>query len=234
MITELEEADQMTKHVGLIGGIGPAATVVYYRVIVRVFAAAEESLALTMDHADIGALVKNLQAGRADEQASVFARHATALKAAGCDLVAVTSLGGHFCRREFEAVSPLPTIDAVPAIGAHLVAAGVGRIGVLGTSVVMRSRLYGVSGVEVISPEGDMADRVDADYKAMAQAGAASADQHERLVAAGMGLMARGAEAVMLGGTDLSLVFDRDDVGYPVIDGAVVHAEAIARTALNG
>lgn len=231
---ELEERNQVTKHIGLIGGIGPAATVVYYRAIVRVFAAVKTPLALTIDHADSGVLVSNLNANRADAQATIFAHHAAALKAAGCDIVAVTSIGGHFCRREFDAISPLPAVDAAPAIGEYLVTAGIGRIGVLGTSVVMRSRLYGIPGVEVITPEGDTADRVDTDYKALAQAGAASADQHERLVAAGAGLMARGAEAVLLGGTDLSVVFDRGEVGYPVIDGAVVHAEAIARVALNG
>ncbi len=224
----------MTKHIGLIGGIGPAATVVYYRALVRLFAAAKTPLALTIDHADSGVLVSNLNANRAEAQATIFAHHAAALKAAGCDIVAVTSIGGHFCRREFDAVSPLPTVDVAPAIGAYLVANGISRIGVLGTSVVMRSRLYGITGVEVITPEGDTADLVDADYKALAQAGAASTDQHERLVAAGARLIARSAEAVLLGGTDLSLVFDRGGARYPVIDGAVVHAEAIAKVALNG
>ena len=224
----------MTKHIGLIGGIGPAATIVYYRELVRLFALAGKPLALTIDHADIGALVANLEADRAEAQAAIFAHHTVALKAAGCNLVAVTSIGGHFCRREFDAISQLPTIDSVPAIGAHLAAAGIERVGVLGTSAVMRSRLYGLPGVEVIAPEGDTATRVDADYKAMAQAGIALVEQRERLIAAGAGLLTRGAEAVLLGGTDLSLVFDGSEVGYPVIDGAVVHAEAIARVALSG
>lgn len=223
----------MTKHIGLIGGIGPAATVVYYRALVRLFAVAGKSLALTIDHADIVALVANLEAGQAEAQAAIFAHHAAALKAAGCDFVAVTSIGGHFCRREFDAVSPIPAIDAVPAIGAHLASAGIERIGVLGTSAVMRSRLYGLPGVEVIAPEGDTASRVDVDYKALAQAGIASAEQRDRLVTAGAGLLARGAEAVLLGGTDLSLAFDGVEARYPVIDSAVVHAEAIARVALK-
>lgn len=224
----------MTKHIGLIGGIGPAATFVYYRTLVRLFAEAGQPLALTIDHADLAVLAGNLRAGRAAEQAAIFAGHAAALRAAGCDLVAVTALGGHFCRAAFEVISPLPPVDAVPAIGTYLTEAGIARVGVLGTATVMVSRLYGVAGIEVIAPVGAEAEAVDADYTALARAGFATAEQRARLAAAGAELMARGAAAVLLGGTDLSLAFDGADAGYPVIDGAVVHAEAIARAALNG
>lgn len=224
----------MAGHIGLIGGIGPAATVVYYRALVRLHAAAGRPLALTIAHADLGELVANLEAGRAAEQAASFARHAEALRAGGCALVAVTSMGGHFCRRDFERVSPLPPVDAVAALGAHFAATGLRRVGVLGTAAVMGSRLYGLPGVEVVAPEGEAMARVDADYKALARAGAASAEHRERFRAAGAALMARGAEAVLLGGTDLSLAFDGPEPGYPVIDSAEVHAAAIARRAMEG
>ena len=224
----------MARHIGLIGGIGPAATVFYYRALLRLHAAAGRWLALTIAHADLGELVANLEAGRAEAQAAVFARHAEALKAGGCALVAVTSIGGHFCRREFEGQSVLPTVDAVAALGAHFARLGLRRVGVLGTSAVMGSRLYGVHGAEVLAPEGEVLAQVDADYKAVARAGAATAEQRGRLVAAGAGLIVRGAEAVLLGGTDLPLAFDGAEPGYPVIDGAQVHAAAIARTAMDG
>ena len=122
----------MGKHIGLIGGIGPAATVVYYRTLVRLHAAASQPLALTIAHADLGTLSANLEAGRAHAQAALFARHVALLRAGGCDLVAVTSMGGHFCRRELDALSVLPVIDAVAALGAHVAAAGIARIGVFG------------------------------------------------------------------------------------------------------
>ncbi len=98
----------------------------------------------------------------------------------------------------------------------------------------MASRLYGLFGTAVLAPEGDAAAQVDADDTALALAGAATAAHRDRLAAAGAGLIARGAEAVLLGGTDLSLAFDDVETGYPVIDSAVVHAEAIARAAMAG
>ena len=224
----------MGKHIRLIGGIGPAATVVYYRTLVRLHAAAGQPLALTIAHADLGTLIANLEAGRAEAQAVIFARHVALLRAGGCDLVAVTSMGGHFCRRELDGLSVLPVVDAVTALGESFAAAGLARIGVLGTRTVMASRLYGLAGVTVIAPDGDAAARVDADYKALALAGAATAEQGDRFAAAGAALMARGAEAVLLGGTDLSLAFDDMETGYPVVDSAVVHAGAIARVAMEG
>ena len=106
-------------HIGLIGGIGPAATEIYYRAIVRGFAAAGRKLELTIAHADLGVMAANLRGGRAAEQAEVFAAHVAELKAAGCDAAAVTSMGGHFCINELERIAPLPMINAIPALDAY-------------------------------------------------------------------------------------------------------------------
>ena len=115
----------------------------------------------------------------------------------------------------------------------HFLAAGYRTIGLLGTRSVMLSHLHGLQTVEVVSPRGPALDAVHACYTAMSLAGAASPQQRSRLQEAGRTLhRERGVDAVLLGGADLSLAFDPPPGDYPVLDGAVIHAEAIARAAM--
>src|SRR5262245_17116634 len=99
--------------IGLIGGIGPAATDFYYRRLIRVVAQKKSPLELTIVHADTPTLLENLTRNRAATQAQMFARLTERLASAGAGCVAVTSIAGHFCRKEFEALSPLPVDDAL-------------------------------------------------------------------------------------------------------------------------
>src|SRR6516164_3333945 len=95
-------------HIGLIGGIGPAATEYYYRGLIERHARSNTRLELTIAHADARELVHNLANDDAGRQAEVFARLVRRLAAAGARAAAVTSMGGHFCIGELEAISPLP------------------------------------------------------------------------------------------------------------------------------
>jgi len=71
---------------------------------------------------------------------------------------------------------------------------------------------------------------VHRDYVAMAVAGRANEEQRSRLFAAGRDLCRQqGAEAVVLGGTDLFLAFEGEELDFPVIDGARVHINALYR-----
>ena len=220
-------------HIGLIGGIGPAGTITYCRILTRLHAAAGRSLSLTIAHADLRAMLARYEAGDARGQAAVFARHVDQLRASGCEAVAVAAIGGHFCIEELKAISGLPIVSAIAALDAHFGRAGYRRIGVLGTRSVMESKLYGISSVAVIAPPAGQLDEIHRCYTGMSVAGAATPEQRRYLQDAGRALCRDGgADAVLLGGTDLSLAFDPEPGDYPVLDAAAIHAEAIARLAM--
>jgi aspartate racemase len=223
-------------HIGLIGGIGPKATSFYYQRIVQLFGSAGRPLRLTIAHTDIGFLAKNMASGNKQAQALEYKRLTEELAGAGADRVAITSLGGSFCADQFAPLSPLPLMDGPLAMAEHLRASGLKRVGILGTTAVMGSRLYGkLDGVcETLSPADDgteASDEAHADYAQVAMSGEVTAEQRSRLFSAAQRLCDRGAQAVLLGGTDLSLVFDGSET-VPVIDSAEVHVQAIVREAL--
>lgn len=221
-------------HIGLIGGIGPAATEVYYRALVRLYANANRRLDLTIANADAREVVNNLEAGNQMAQAVVFARYIDQLKAAGCEAVALTSLGAHFCMGVLEPMSSLPLVSALPALEAHFAAMNVKTIGVLGTRAVMASRLYGLAGVDVVTVPYDELGTAHAHYVAMAVAGKATDEQRAYFKNAALRLVdEQGAEAIVLGGTDLFLAFDKPGYPYPVVDCALVHAAAIAQVGMR-
>lgn len=215
-------------HIGLIGGIGVAATVVYYQRLAAKVAARGHRLELTIVHADVQELIRNNTAGNRAEQAVIFAALIDRLAAAGCDCAAITSLGGHFCFEETRAISALPLVSAVAPLDDYFVAQGLGCVGLLGTQVAMRTRLYGqLTRTRAIALD-DETETLGANYQQMALAGYCTDAWRAMFLDAGARLVAAGAEAVVLAGTDLGLAFDGQTPGYRVIDALDVHVDLLA------
>ena len=216
-------------HIGLIAGIGPAATDFYYRGLIERHTASGIPLELTMAHADVREMAKNLAERQPQRQAEIFARLIGRLKAAGAEAAAVTSMGGHFCVNQLLPISPLPLVHGIHAVDAAIRKSGLKKIGVLGTRLVMETRLYGgVSTADLIAPEGEMFGAVGDAYSAMAGIGRVTEAQREIFLEAGHWLRReRGAEAIMLGGTDLFLAFQGAPAPFPLVDCADIHVEAI-------
>ena len=216
-------------HIGLIGGIGVAATVVYYQ---RLTAAVERrggQLELTIVHADVHELIRNNLADEREAQAAVYAQLIDRLKAAGADCAAITSLGGHFCFEETVPRSSLPLVSAVSPLDDFFASQGFGTVGLLGTRVVMATRLYGqLTRTRAVALDDEL-DELAQSYREMAVAGVCTPDQRALFLDAGSALVHQcGADAVVLAGTDLNLAFDGHNPGYPVIDALDVHVEVLA------
>lgn len=215
-------------HIGLIGGIGPAATVVYYQRLCAAMAARSKPLELTLVQADIHELIANNLADRRVAQAEVYAGLIDRLKAAGADCAAITSIGGHFCFAETLALSALPLVSAVEPLDDFFAAEGIGCVGLLGTRVVMRTKLYGqLRRTRAIALEDEI-EELGQLYQEMAVEGFCDAATRARFLDAGQRLVDAGAEAVVLAGTDLGLAFDGQETAYRVIDALDVHVAVLA------
>lgn len=220
-------------HIGLIGGIGPAATVSYYRTLTQLHENANRPLALTIAHTELRELIANLETDNAAAQASIFADLVNQLRCAGCSEVAIAAIGAHFCIKELEAISSLPVISAISAINAFFVDKPYKRIAVLGTRRVMETKVFGISTVEVVVPSPDDLTKVHACYVKMSLAGTATTEQIQYLHELCRTLVSEdGVDAILLGGADLLLAFDQPCCDFSVIEASAIHVEAIARRSL--
>ncbi|SDF38209.1 aspartate/glutamate racemase family protein [Sulfitobacter delicatus] len=221
-------------HIGLIGGIGVAASLVYYQRLAAAVEARGATLRMTLSHGDIQTLIKNNLADARTPQAEIFAQQVTELKAAGAEVAALTSLGAHYCFDELAAISPLPLISAVTPLDSYFASRGVQRVGLLGTRVVMRTRLYGqLSQTETVALDDEI-ETIGQTYQEVAVAGRCSEAQRQMFIDAGRRMVEDlGAEAIVLAGTDLNLAFDGQNPGFEVIDALDVHVELLAQLAAD-
>jgi aspartate racemase len=222
-------------HIGLIGGIGPAATEFYYRNLVTAFHGETSALDLTIVHADVNTLVANINSGSAADQAQIYLQLALRLRDAGADTVVISSIAGHFCVPEFVQITPLPILSIIPELDLEFQARKLSRVGLLGNQVTMQSKLFGgITCADILIPQGADFDRVHAEYLQMATTGLVTAEQRSHLFSIGKSLCVdQGAEAVLLAGTDLFLAFDGYDCGFATLDGALVHINAVHRRAIE-
>lgn len=223
-------------HVGLICGIGPAATDFYYRGLIERHRAAGLPLDLTMAHADVGEMGRNLAEGNRQRQADIFARLIERLKKAGAEIAALTSMGGHFCINELLPISPLPLIHGIQAVDAGIRKSGLKKIGVLGTRVVMETGLYGgVTSAELVAPKGQALLETGDAYSGMANAGRVTEEQRAVIFREARKLVKeQGVEAIMLGGTDLFLAFQGQPPEFRLVDCADIHIDAIFQKSSGG
>ena len=221
--------------IGLIGGIGPAATDYYYRRLIAEFASMKKQLELTIVHADTPTLLHNLERNDVDTQVKIYKRLSDRLVSAGADCVVVTSIGGHFCIDTFKEVSPLHIIDMLLEVNDAIKTRKLTRVGILGTRTVMETQFYsGISTAEVIAPSGSALDDVHAAYVAMAASGDVTSHQRGVFDSACEWLIREArVDAIMLGGTDLALVYKDGQTQFPTVDCAAIHVDAIVRHAIS-
>jgi aspartate racemase len=219
-------------HIGLIGGIGPAATDLYYRGLIGAMKRRGNELDLTIVHADAPTLVHNFETRQPDVQAQIFLCLARRLVDAGAKAIAITSIGGHFCIDQFRALSPLPIIDLIEEMDRGIQERGFRTVGLLGTDTVMETRFYGgISSAEILVPDARKITEVHRSYVDMALSAKVNDTQRQLFFSVGRELATRGAEIVLLGGTDLFLAFEGERPGFDTLDCADIHISAIAREA---
>jgi len=184
-------------------------------------------LDLTIVHADVQEMARNLANGAARRQAEIFGRLVQRLAAAGTEIATVTSMGGRFCIRELAAISPLPLLNAVPAVDAAIRARNLKTVGILGTCTVTESGLYGgITSARIVTPRGTALDQVHEAYVSMATAGHVTETQRDIFLSTGEYLCeACGAQGIILGGTDPFLAFAGQECGFLVVDCALAPIE---------
>jgi aspartate racemase len=225
---------------GLVGGLGVGATVHYYQKLARAHEEKGRTLDIVITHSETSRVFEYVEAGDRDGLAEYLLVFLRRLKAAGAEFAAIPAITPHYCVRELIKRSPLPLFNIFDPLVEELALRGIRRIAVFGTRYVMESSLYGLAGdVEIIRPTGDEMGYVHSTYLELLQKGAGTDEQHRHLTAIAETLRQRdGVDAIVLAGTDLSLLFNEANTGFPYLDCAALHLKRIlngmlGETALN-
>lgn len=227
--------------IGLIGGMSWESSAEYYRLINTLTKArlgplhSAKSLMYTVDFAEIEALQ---HAGRWDEAAEILVEATGRLERGGAECVVLCTNTMHKLADRIQEATHLPLIHIADATAARVKAKGVRKVGLLGTAFTMeeafyKGRLEERFGLEVLvpnAPDRALVHRVIYDELCQGRIVPSSRAEYVRVTE---DLVARGAEGVILGCTEITLLVSQEDVSVPVFDTTRIHAAAAVAFALE-
>ena len=220
----------MTKScVGIVGGLGVGATVHYYEKITAACKARGVVPDLAFVHADVDYGQALIRAGKLDELASYLATFIDRLGRAGADAAVLPAVTPHICIAQLRERTRLPIINIVDPITAELQARRIKRVALFGTIFTMQGSLWGqLAQAEIVKPQPEEMDFIGKAYQRILDTQKADPDDAARLRRIAADLQRRDdVEAILLAGTDLALMFDETTAGFPAIDVARLHIDAI-------
>ena len=218
-----------SKHFGLVGGLGVGATVLYYQGIAAACAERNVVPRLTMAHAHAPTALALVQAGRIDDMATYLAGFVGELAAAGADFFAIPAITPHICLTELKRQVTLPIVDILQVTAQRLRDRRLSRVALFGTKFTIDGNLFGaLDAFDVVRPHDDEVDEIHRIYLELATKGRTSAENEAKLRELAHTLCRRDrVEAIVLAGTDLNLVFNEANAGFPAVDCAAAHIDAI-------
>jgi aspartate racemase len=226
--------------IGLIGGMSWESTVPYYRQInegVRQQLGGLHSAKLVLYSVDFHEIERLQQDGDWTQVGIVLADAARALEAAGAEFLVLCTNTMHKLAGVLEAAVSIPLLHIADATAAEINAAGLRRIGLLGTRYTMEQDFYVERlrdrGLDVLIPgeaEREIVHRVIYDELCRGRIDPDSRIRYRAIIA---GLVERGAQAIILGCTEIGLLVDAADSRVPLFDTTRIHALAAVAHALE-
>lgn len=226
--------------IGLIGGMSWESSAEYYRIInqhVRDQLGPLRSAQLLMYSVDFGPVEQAQHAGRWDDAALILEDAARRLQAGGAECVVLCTNTMHLVAPRIEAAVSIPFLHIADAAGSAAVAAGTLTVGLLGTAFTMEqdfltSRLA-AHGLSVLVPNADerqAVHRIIYEQLCVGVISEASRQVYQRVIAS---LAARGAQAIILGCTEIGLLIKPEHSDLPLLDTTALHAQAAVAFALQ-
>ncbi|MER7772911.1 aspartate/glutamate racemase family protein [Kitasatospora sp. NPDC096140] len=228
------------KTLGLIGGMSWESTAEYYRLLnelTRDRLGGLHSARLVLHSVDFAVIEQLQTAGRWDEAGEVLAAAARSLEAAGADLLLICTNTMHKVAGHVEAAVSVPLLHLADATAAAVRAAGLRRVGLLGTAFTMEQDFYrgrlASGGLDVLVPDAAaraLVHRVIYEELCVGVVREESRAAYRRVIG---DLVAAGAEGIVLGCTEIELLVRQEDSPVPVFPTARLHAEAAVAAALD-
>jgi aspartate racemase len=230
------------KTIGLLGGMSWESTVPYYRQInetVKARLGGLHSAQLILYSVDFHEIEQLQHAGDWEKAGTALAEAARALERAGADFLVLCTNTMHKVAPRIESAVGIALLHIADPTAAAVQAAGHSTVGLLGTRFTMeqpfyRDRLVERHGLQVIVPDAEdraCVHRIIYEELCLGVVRPQSRQAFQQVLAR---LTARGAQAVIMGCTEISLLIGPQDAEVPLFDTTAIHARAAAEQALAG
>ena len=231
----------MMKTIGLLGGMSWESTIPYYRIIneeVKNRLGGLHSAKIVLYSVEFDEIEKCQSSGDWEKSGRILGRAAQGLEAAGADFILICTNTMHKVAPQIASMIKIPVIHIADATADALKQCGISRVGLLGTRYTMTQDFYkkrlAERGFEVLIPGEEDIETVNSVIFEELCRGVIREGSREKFKEIIEKLKDDGAEAVILGCTEIGLLIRQSDVSVPVFDTTVIHAKRAAQLALAG
>ena len=229
------------KTIGLIGGMSWESTIPYYRQInqsIKERLGGLHSAKVVLYSVDFYEVERLQHAGDWETAGALLASAARALELAGADFLVLCTNTMHKVAPAIEAATRIPLFHIADPTAEAIKDAGLSTVGLLGTRFTMeqafyKDRLRERHGLQVLIPnqhDRDVIHRVIYDELCLGRVVEESRGDYRRIMA---GLVDQGAEGIVLGCTEISLLVGQQDSTVPLFDTTTIHARKAAEWAIK-
>ena len=230
------------KRIGILGGMGPEATVDYYKSIVAHFHESNQSLSapeIIIYSVDIAELFRLVSERRWTELTDWLAGKLASLKSAGAEFAAISANTPHIVFAQLLAISPLPLISIVEAAVEYAKRKNFQKPGLLGTKFTMQANFFGDrfarESISVAVPSNEEQDFIQEKLVQEIELGIFRDETRKELLTIISRMKERdGIDSVILGCTELPLILQQNQSELPFLNTSAVHVEAICKYCQQG
>jgi len=226
------------KKCGIIGGLGPEATVEYYRGIIAGYREkiTDGSYPEVIIHSiDMTRMIGYIQSGDRASLVSYISSAIESLKNAGADFAVLSSNTPHIAFDEIEKAVPLPMISIVKKTACEAERKGLKRCGLLGTAFTMKNdfykRVFAENGISVISPDSASQDLIHGIIFSELVFGKVTDESRAKFMSVIKSMISNdNIDAIILGCTELPLILkerESTSAGLPFLNTTEIHISAI-------
>jgi aspartate racemase len=230
----------MHKRIGILGGMSPESTVEYYQYITRAYTERFGDYGypeIIIYSVSFQPYVDWPEQDRWDLVAQGLSEAAQKLEAVGADFIVIATNTMHLVFDQVQASVTVPMLSLLDAVGDAILARGIKTVGLLGTKFTMEKDFYQDAltrkDITVLVPDEKDREYVNTVIYDELVAGQIRDESRAGYIAIINKLAERGAEGVILGCTEIPLLVNEEDVGMPLFDTTVIHAEAALNYALK-
>ena len=228
------------KTIGLLGGMSWESTQTYYRLInegVKNRLGGLHSAKLVLFSVDFAEIEALQHKGDWPATADILTGAALSVQKAGADFLVIGTNTMHKVAPEIEQAIGIPLLHIADATAQLLKKEGVTRAGLLGTRFTMEQAFYRerleAAGIDVLTPDESQRDEVHrVIYEELCQ-GEIKPDSRHTYLDIVSSLSGRGAQAVILGCTEIGLLISQADTEVPLYDTTEIHAARVVELALH-